>query len=254
MNLDGRQSIFDGSGKRIPSKEAGEISELVWGVIEQAMKHSEDDSASISADESLYDFFKSKVPELIPQEMDGDKSVGKRRQAVLDMSEMWGAFVGSPIEKQSLKFFWLEECIDGENLFVAETYHKVLERIAEPAVNRADIKFGHKVQKVVSSGTEEEPSVEVLIDGKQSLMFDEIVTTTPLGWLKENEGAFEPELPEGLKKAINSIGYGHLDKVCTSGFPCKSNLTPSRSTSPSRLRFGMNRHPMISPRPNRTIV
>ncbi|KAF9738961.1 polyamine oxidase 4 [Paraphaeosphaeria minitans] len=213
INWDGRQSIFDESGKQMPAKEANEISELVWGVIEQAMKYSEDDSSSISPDESLYDFFKKKVPELIPQEMEGDRSVEKRRRAVLDMSEMWGAFVGSPIEKQSLKFFWLEECIDGENLFVAETYHKVLDRIAEPAVKRADVKFEHKVQKIMSSGTEEEPSVEVLIDGKQSLSFDEVVTTTPLGWLKTNESAFEPELPDGLKKAINSIGYGHLDKV-----------------------------------------
>ncbi|KAL1592852.1 hypothetical protein SLS60_011269 [Paraconiothyrium brasiliense] len=206
-------SVFDKSGKHMPSKEATENSEIVWEIIELAMKHSEDNSASIPADESLYDFFKKKVLELIPQEMEGDKEVERKRETVLEMSEMWGAFVGSPIERQSLKFFWLEECIDGENLFVAETYHKVLQRIAEPASERADIKFGHKVQKVVSSGTEEEPSVEVLIEGHQSLVFDEVVMTTPLGWLKKNEGAFKPELPERLKQAISSIGYGHLDKV-----------------------------------------
>jgi len=26
---------------------------------------------------------------------------------------MWGDFVGEPIEKQSMKYFWLEECIEG---------------------------------------------------------------------------------------------------------------------------------------------
>ncbi|KAJ4351343.1 uncharacterized protein N0V89_006683 [Didymosphaeria variabile] len=195
------------------AKEAAENSEIVWEIIEMAMKYSEDETASIPAGESLYDFFKKKVPELIPQEMEGDKEVESKRKTVLEMSEMWGAFVGSPIERQSLKFFWLEECIDGENLFVAETYHKVLKRIAEPASKRADIKFGHKVQKVVSSGTEKEPSVEVHVEGLQNMIFDEVVMTTPLGWLKKNEGAFKPELPERLKQAISSIGYGHLDKV-----------------------------------------
>jgi hypothetical protein len=232
----------------MPAKEAGEVSELVWGLIEQAMKYSEDESASISADESLYDFFKNKVPDLIPLEMDGDKSVEKRRQNVLNMSDMWGAFVGSPIERQSLKFFWLEECIDGENLFVAETYYKVLDRIAQPAVQRADVKFGHKMQKIVSSGTEEEPRVEVRIEGKESLSFDEVVTTTPLGWLKVNKGAFEPELPDGLKQAINSIGYGHLDKVSYLSSIFDNNLTSSRYISPFRQHSGINQRRTTSPR------
>lgn len=199
----------------MPAKEAGENSEIVWSIIEQAMKHSENEveSASIPAQESLLDFFKKKVPEMVTKDMEGDTQVDDRRETILDMSEMWGAFVGSPIERQSLRFFWLEECIDGENLFVAETYHKVLNQIAEPALKRADIRFGHKVHKVISKGTEQEPNVEVFIDGHQNLAFDEVVMTTPLGWLKRNENVFEPELPDGLKQAIGSIGYGHLDKV-----------------------------------------
>ena len=32
---------------------------------------------------------------------------------LLQMAELCGAFVGSPVYRQSLKFFWLEECIDG---------------------------------------------------------------------------------------------------------------------------------------------
>lgn len=213
MNWDGRQSVFDKLGNQMDVKEAGENSEIIWGIIEQAMKHSEDESASIAANESLFDFFEKKVPEMVKKEMEGDTKVDERRETILDMSEMWGAFVGSPIERQSLKFFWLEECIDGENLFVAGTYTKVLDRIAEPASKSADIKFGHVVQKITSKGTEEEPKVEVVVDGQQSMTFDEVVLTTPLGWLKRNEGAFEPELPDGMKQAIASIGYGHLDKV-----------------------------------------
>ena len=212
MNWDGRQSVFDKDGKQMDSKEAGENSEIVWGIIEQAMKYSEDQSSLIPADESLYDFFKKKVPEMVTKETEDDKEVDERRETILDMSEMWGSFVGSPIERQSLRYFWLEECIDGENLLVADTYDKILNRIADGAKG-AEIKFGHKVQKVASKGTEQEPNVERLIDWRESLKFYEVVMTTPLGWLKRNEDAFEPELPDGLKQAIHSIGYGHLDKV-----------------------------------------
>jgi len=214
MSWDGRQSVFDKLGNPMPAKEAAENTELVWEIIEQAMAQSNEKSASIPADKSLYDFFKENLPKMIPSEMEGDEVVQRKREAVLNMSEMWGAFVGSPIQKQSLKFFWLEECIDGENLFVAETYHKVLEKVAEPALKGAEIKFGHKVKKIVSRGTEEDPSVEVLLDTQESMTFDEVVMTAPLGWLKRNQDAFEPELPSRFKQAISSISYGHLDKVC----------------------------------------
>jgi hypothetical protein len=46
------------------------------------------------------------------------------------------------------------------------------------------------------------------------LEFDEVVVTSPLGWLKRHMEAFEPELPARLSKAINSIAYGCLEKVC----------------------------------------
>lgn len=213
MSWDGRQSIFDKLGNQMPSKEAGESTEIVWEIIEQAMKYSNEESATIPPERSLYDYFEEKVKDMIPSEMDGDEEVKRKRESILSMAEMWGAFVGSPIQTQSLKFFWLEECIDGENLFVAETYHKVLDRIAEPALKGAEVKFQHKVKKLVSNGTEEEPRVVVEIDGKDSITFDEVVVTAPLGWLKRNNDAFVPELSNRLKQAISSIGYGHLDKV-----------------------------------------
>ncbi|KAF2185683.1 amine oxidase [Zopfia rhizophila CBS 207.26] len=213
MTWDGRQSVFDHLGNRIAQKDALENTELVWEIIEQAMKHSNDETATIPADKSLFNFFEEKVPEMVPSLMEDDPDARKKQELLLHMSEMWGAFVGSSIQRQSLKFFWLEECIDGENLFVAETYHKVLARIAEPAVKGADIKFGHKVTKIISEEQEEGPQVKVEVEGRHALSFDEVVMTAPLGWLKRNQNAFEPEMHGRLRQAIDSIGYGHLDKV-----------------------------------------
>ncbi|KAF2126778.1 FAD/NAD(P)-binding domain-containing protein [Dothidotthia symphoricarpi CBS 119687] len=208
MNWDGRQSVFDHLGKQMPDKEATETSEVVWGIIEQAMKLSNEESAKIPAEKSLYAYFEEQVVEMFP----GDKEKGKRT-AVLQMAEMWGAFVGSPVQRQSLKFLWLEECIDGENLFVAGTYHKILQKIAQPALKKAAVMFGHKVTRIVSSEQAEDPKLTVELEGRESQIFDEVVMTAPLGWLKRNTDAFVPALPERLQEGIKAIGYGNLDKV-----------------------------------------
>ena len=34
-------------------------------------------------------------------------------ELVLGMSQMWGAYVGDRVDLQSLKYFFLEDCIDG---------------------------------------------------------------------------------------------------------------------------------------------
>jgi hypothetical protein len=84
------------------------LDEEMWGVIMQAFKYSTHNSATIGPQESLHDFFKQKVEEKYPK-ADQDR----QRKLVMQTSELWGAFVGSSITTQSLKFFWLEECLDG---------------------------------------------------------------------------------------------------------------------------------------------
>ncbi len=49
-------------------------------------------------------------------------------------------------------------------------------------------------------------------------IFDEVVMTAPLGWLKRNQAAFVPALPSHISKAIDSLGYGHLEKVGSLSF------------------------------------
>ena len=150
---------------------------------------------------------------MFPSQIENDAETQRNRDTILRMAEMWGAFVGSPIQTQSLKFFWLEECIDGENLFVAETYSKVLNKIAEPALQGAKVRFHTKVQGINSVGDEKAPGPTVETSTGEHVTFDEVVMTTPLGWLKHNKHSFKPELTGRLKQAIDSIGYGHLDKV-----------------------------------------
>lgn len=215
MNWDGRQSVVDALGQYLSDKDAAENTELVWSIIEQAMKHSNAESATIDPKKSLYNFFEEAVEKLFLGEK--EEEAKKKRQTILQMSEMWGAFVGSEVQKQSLKFFWMEECIDGENLFVAGTYKQVLEKIAQPA-QEAGIRYETTVKKLVSNASDGEAAPSVTVEYEDAGVarretFDDVVMTAPLGWLKTNLNAFEPALPQRLQEGIAAIGYGHLDKV-----------------------------------------
>lgn len=67
--------------------------------------------------------------------------------------------------------------------------------------------------KKISYRRDPEGKVKVMTEDEQTLSFDQVVVTAPLGWLKRNNAAFEPALPARLTKAIDSIGYGCLEKV-----------------------------------------
>jgi hypothetical protein len=76
----------------------------------------------------------------------------------------------------------------------------------------ANIKLLTEAVKIAST---EDKSGKVTVSTNQgeSLVFDEVVVTSPLGWLKKNQEIFTPPLPTRLCQAIDSIGYGCLEKV-----------------------------------------
>lgn len=86
----------------------------MWGIIGDAFEYSAKNTTSIDSKLSLYDFFRDRVQHSFP----GDNCEEERR-IVLQLAKSWGAFVGSPVETQSLKFFWLEECIEGGEVLIS---------------------------------------------------------------------------------------------------------------------------------------
>lgn len=105
-----KQNIYDSDGKLLPDEKADELSTLLWKVIEEAQEYSAKNSKSIPAKDSLYDFFVKKSKEIFPEDHD---SVS----LLCQMSEMWGAYIGDPVQKQSLRFAWMEEvCGGGETI------------------------------------------------------------------------------------------------------------------------------------------
>ena len=98
--------VFGADGSLLD--EGKEYNDLMWKIIAQAFKYSAQNTSTINPNESLKDFFEKKLLEEFPGQADLDK-----KKILMQMAELWGAFVGSPVHRQSLKFFWLEECIDG---------------------------------------------------------------------------------------------------------------------------------------------
>lgn len=104
---DASSNVFGDDGNLL--KEGASLMESMWNIVVHGFKHSAKNTSTIDPEESLSDFFSEKVLEFHP----GPGEAELRRKVVMQMSELWGAFVGSPVTTQSLKFFWLEECLDG---------------------------------------------------------------------------------------------------------------------------------------------
>lgn len=98
-------SLYDELGHLVEAQTAKKHSELVWEIISNAFKYSRENGPSIPPQSSLMDFFRSEV--------EGKGLDDASSKLIFQMARMWGDFVGEPIEKQSLRFFWLEECIEG---------------------------------------------------------------------------------------------------------------------------------------------
>jgi hypothetical protein len=113
-------------------------------------------------------------------------------------------------------------------------------------LEKATIKFLTKVSKI-NSPKEAEGKVVITTVKDEAFEFDEIVVTAPLGWLKQNQEAFTPSLPPRFSSAIESIGYGCLEKVTALFGPflqrkyhieITNELRFSRSISVSRAPSG----------------
>ncbi|KAF9073868.1 hypothetical protein BDP27DRAFT_1288825 [Rhodocollybia butyracea] len=205
-----KQMIFDATGSMLSDEKTDRLSTLLWKIIEEAFEfsakaHEKDGGKSILAGDSLYDFIKKRSIEELQDEQE--------RETLLQMSEMWGAYVGEPVWKQSLRFAWMEECCGGEEMFVASDYSAIFGRISKTAKEEAKIMLGKKVVSVQTEDRSSGKQVSVTCDDVSTDQFDEVVMTTPLGWLKTHPNCFAPPLPPRLTSAIDNLKLSQLEKV-----------------------------------------
>ncbi|KAI0839965.1 FAD/NAD(P)-binding domain-containing protein [Hypoxylon sp. FL0890] len=229
-----KQLIYDSAGNKLPDDKTDRLSTLLWKIIEEAFETSaaardKDGGRSIPKEESLYDFIKKKVAEELPDEED--------RRVLIQMSEMWGAYVGEPVWKQSLRFAWMEECCGGEEVFVTSSYATILSNISRSACKWGDIVLNTKVVSVTAPPREtlNERRVTLTAEDGKEYSFDQVIMTTPLGWLQKNTDCFNPALPPRLSSAIHNLKLSQLEKVFIT-FPSAfwiSDPNPDNDSFPS---------------------
>ncbi|KAJ5582350.1 hypothetical protein N7535_000970, partial [Penicillium sp. DV-2018c] len=228
----GGNIIFSRDGDLINEETSAKVQDFVWTAIAEAFEYSNHHGESIPVEKSLFDFFCERI--------ERTSFSDEEKQLCLDSCRLWGSYVGDQVDKQSLKFFRLEECVDGSNFVVASTYKDILNHISRTALAKADIHLNEPVTDInAPPRTDKSPSTHVTVTtvhGK-SYTFDEVIVTCPLGWLKQNTSAFTPPLPPRLQQAIANISYGRLEKVYVT-FPRafwhteQDNTSTSTSTSP----------------------
>ncbi|KAF4552587.1 Flavin containing amine oxidoreductase-like protein 2 [Elsinoe fawcettii] len=152
------------------------------------------------------------------------------KKTMLHIAEMWGAFMGAECEKQSMKYFWLEEGIEGDNLFVASTYRSIVDQLWQSVSQEVELRLSTEVIQIKDSGPER--GVVVKTANGTAAFFDEVVVTLPLGWLKRNQDVICPPLPARISEAINAIGFGNLDKVFVN-FPKPFWMVSNNSEKPN---------------------
>lgn len=100
-----KQNIYDASGRLLSEEKSNELSTLLWKLIDEAFEYSAKHGKEIPETESLYDFVAARAKEeFIDYEF---------AELLCQMSEMWGAYIGDSVSKQSLRFAWMEECCGG---------------------------------------------------------------------------------------------------------------------------------------------
>ena len=101
--------LVNSQGQLVCKDTANKTLEQVWDTLARAVDYSATNTEALDPSESLYDFFTAEK-----ENSTQDDAVSESKDALfLGMAHMWGAYVGDRVERQSLKFLYLEDCIEG---------------------------------------------------------------------------------------------------------------------------------------------
>ncbi|KAI9783789.1 MAG: hypothetical protein M1839_003125 [Geoglossum umbratile] len=208
----GKCNIFDISGDPIDEQKATSFTKLVRNIVEEPIEFRSQNGAGIPESDSVYDYFVHRSKEILLS--DGGSPESQQEQLLQRISQMWCTYIGDPIERQSLRFAGMEHRCSGEKTFFTNMYGTICDRAKK--LQDAHVYLSSRVVEIRTLGADR-TSVGVVVkteDKKeQTFEFDEVVMTTPIGWLKQNKNSFLPPLTPRLVEAIDGISVGRLEKV-----------------------------------------
>jgi hypothetical protein len=104
-----------------------------------------------------------------------------------------------------------------DDCFIPTNYKKIMARVSAAPLAQAHIQLDTVMTSVEARTNGALPVCVTMSDGNEQY-FDDVVVTTPLGWLKQHRESI-PQLHPRIKSAIDSISFGRLEKVFGSGLP-----------------------------------
>ena len=120
---------------------------------------------------------------------------------------------------------------------MASTFKDILGGISFLLSDKIALRLGCEVTGIANNAI---GGVDVdTADGFRGV-FDDVVVTAPLGWLKRNEKVFSPPLTSTISTAISSLGYGNLDRVFVKFPEPFWNAEASKVNGCHRRRAGKN--------------
>jgi monoamine oxidase len=108
------------------------------------------------------------------------------------------------VAELSAKHFDEGDEFDGGDVIFPDGYDQIVNKLAAGL----EIKLGHVVEKIAY----DEQQVTI-VTNQGSFAADYAVITLPLGVLQSGRVTFEPPLPASKQEAINSLGFGVLNKL-----------------------------------------
>lgn len=180
--------LIDGQGRSVDRSEADRALKRVWQILEEAMEYSTKRTHDLLPSASLYNYFIDSCHRAFRS---GDMSQ-REVDLVQGMAEMWGAYVGDRCDLQSLKFFYLEDCINGgkhdsfpsffygpwlivtDDCFIPTNYRKIISRIAALPLQKANIQFNTMMVSVEACADGPLPVCITTSNGNKQC-FDDVV-------------------------------------------------------------------------------
>lgn len=194
-------TIHGSDGKRKPRDYSEKVAICTRDILNEGAEYSLHSSADIDPNTSMMDYFSDNAKKAHPDQP----------QLVADMmndAARMGQWDGEPIERLSLKHHCIEDGAGGNDNFVASTYKDIVSYVAKPLMDKGVVRLNQKVINIKRNPDLETERVLVELSDGTKIAFDEVVVTSPLGWLKQHQKTFfTPALPPKLTKAINNIGY-----------------------------------------------
>lgn len=228
----------------IPSKHAGKLTAAMWSTVGMLHEVSHELAPAdarettvletISKMPTFRDAFKSLEPEYhgalraLPQFVEGMEAAPLNATSAEHEQDQRG---------MSMLEFKIDD-FDGEQVFLQDGYAAVAQEIGKDLVKEGVVCCGVETHQI---DWDADP-IEIRTS-EGTFTAKDVICTIPLGVLKQQqESLFQSPLPDDYRTAINSLGFGTLDKV----FMVYPHAWWSEEPYKSILKRGASRSPVTS--------